>query len=71
MTLETAKASIRPGQTVRFKPVWAGRKVSDIQYKQGQVVEKYEHHFRVKLGKVYECFTYTDVMLGDVKVMKR
>ncbi len=58
MTLETAKASIRPGQTVRFKPVWAGRKVSDIQYKQGKVVQVYEHIFRVKAKHTYEVIKW-------------
>lgn len=66
-----AVKSVYCGMTVKFKPTWTGRKLIDIQYRQGQVVEKYEHHFRVKLGKVYECFTYTDVMLGEVQVMRR
>ncbi|AEE95307.1 hypothetical protein [Mahella australiensis] len=66
-----AVKSVCCGMTVKFKPTWAGRNVENIQYRQGKVVAKYEHHFRVRLGKVYECFKYTDVMLGEVQVMNR
>lgn len=71
MTLEAAKASIRPDQTVRFKPVWAGKNMLSIPYREGKVVAKYEKHFLVKLRKTHECFTYVDVMLGDVKVVNK
>ncbi len=69
MTLETAKATIQPGQIVQFKPAWEGRRMQDIAYKKGKVVKMYENHFLVRLRWVYECFTYTDVMLGEVKVV--
>lgn len=68
MTLEAAKVSIRPGMIVRFKPVW---QTNSALTREGKVVAKYEHHFRVRLGKVYECFTYTDVMLGNVQIVRR
>jgi len=65
MTLEAAKASIRPGQTVQFV---ANRGGASIKAK---VVKKYEYHFLTKVGQWYECFTYIDVMLGEVQVMNR
>lgn len=71
MTLETAKASIQPGQTVRFKPVWEGKNMLNIPYREGKVVTKYETHFLVKLRKTHECFTYVDVMLGNVQIVRR
>lgn len=69
MTLEAAKASIRPGQTVRFKPVWAGKNMKEIRYREGKVIRLYEHHFAVRYSGIHECFTYMDIATGDVKVV--
>jgi uncharacterized protein Veg len=64
-----AVKSVCCGMTVKFKPTWMGKVSSTTR--EGKVMEKYGYHFKVKYGNVYECFTYADVMLGEVRVMKR
>lgn len=61
--------AIKPGLTVQYRPAWIGK--AHVPWYEGKVVQVYEHIFRVKAKHTYECFTYADVMLGDVKVMKR
>lgn len=73
MTLETAKAMIKPGMVIEFKPQWLTTNAAYAKKgltMRGKVIQLYEYHFLVQLKHVKECFSYKDVMLGNVKVVK-
>jgi hypothetical protein len=73
MNLNVAKMMVEPGDVIEFLPQWMFTNVAYADKNQavrGTVIKKYEHHFLVKLKHVKECFRYTDLMTGHVRVVK-
>jgi uncharacterized protein Veg len=74
MTLSIAKSRIRPGMMIEFKPQWLTTNAAYAKKgptMRGKVIQLYEYHFVVQLKHVKESFTYKDVALGIVKIVRR
>jgi uncharacterized protein Veg len=74
MTLETAKAMIKPGMVIEFKPQWLTTNAAYAKKgltMRGKVIQLYEYHFLVQLKRVKECFCYTDIMTRHVRIIHK
>lgn len=73
MTVEEVIGEVHIGDTIEFKPQWLTTNAAYAKKgltMRGKVIQLYEYHFLVQLKHVKECFSYKDVMLGNVKVVK-